>query len=642
MAIKKFISGLMSRKILFGATVGAALFFMIVGIVFWGGFHTAMEATNTLVFCTSCHEMKNNVFEEYKGTVHYNNRSGVRATCSDCHVPDPWAYKVMRKIRATKELYHKVLGTIDTPEKFDQHRLRMAKRVWATMKNSNSRECRNCHEFASMNPEDQKKRARRQHVQGMQAGNTCIDCHKGIVHTEVHDQLSEEEREELSKPDPDNLRPIPPQWQAYIEASKKRVKKKLSAGTPGTVELSEVPAVKIPAASETGDQPTVKKSAVSEKSNEPVAEMPAVSGMEHEQAVRAPADIEPTTESVIATVLAPVAAETAPAASLASGTGIDWSTIEPAEITLFYPGQASMEWALKGSDHGGKRAFMKGDRCLECHEEEELDIGDLIVSGEILEPTPIPDKRGSIPVSIQAAHDGEYLYMRFQWEDSGHVPVPFVDGGKMDPDNQMKLALMLAIDNEADPKVEYAERAGCWQSCHHDANDMPHRPDDLTLASSPLSKRLDFSNGITKYLKESRTSIEIEGKDGKMRGGWDKLKGEAEIQAALANGSFMDLLRYKSGSGEAEDGYVLSERVMKGGQGVSFSGGLGDDGNWVIEMKRKLTSDQPGDISMSLDQWYNIGFAIHDDYSNSRFHHVSLGLKLGFDDDGAEINAIGQ
>jgi cytochrome c-type protein NapC len=59
-------------------------------------------------------------------------------------------------------------------------------------------------------------------------------------------------------------------------------------------------------------------------------------------------------------------------------------------------------------------------------------------------------------------------------------------------------------------------------------------------------------------------------------------------------------------------------------------------------MKRKLTSDQPGDISMSTDQWYNIGFAIHDDYSNSRFHHVSLGLKLGFDDEDAEINAIGQ
>ena len=40
-----------------------------------------------------------------------------------------------------------------------------------------------------------------------------------------------------------------------------------------------------------------------------------------------------------------------------------------------------MELALKGSDHGGKRAFVSGDRCLECHEDEEDDIGDFIVTG---------------------------------------------------------------------------------------------------------------------------------------------------------------------------------------------------------------------------------------------------------------------
>jgi len=161
------------------------------------------------------------------------------------------------------------------------------------------------------------------------------------------------------------------------------------------------------------------------------------------------------------------------------------------------------------------------------------------------------------------------------------------------------------------------------------------------MAGSPLAKRLDLSNGFTKYLKESRTEIEIDGKGGKKRGGLDKLKSESEIQAALDNGSFMDLLRYKSGTGESEDGYILAERVMSGGQGVDFSGSL-SNGIWTVEMKRKLTSNKPGDISMDTKQWYNIGFAIHDDYSNSRFHHVSLGFKLGFDDEDAEINAIAQ
>ena len=198
---------------------------------------------------------------------------------------------------------------------------------------------------------------------------------------------------------------------------------------------------------------------------------------------------------------------------------------------------------------------------------------------------------------------------------------------------------LLTTDIEDDPKVEYAERAGCWQSCHHDANYMPHKPDDSVLKSSPLAQRQDLSGGFTKYLKESRTEIETEGKNGKKRGGWDKLKDEAEIQALMEAGSFMDLLRYKSGTGESEDGHILAERVMTGGQGVDFTGEL-KDGKWTVEMTRKLTSDKPGDVSMALDEWYNIGFAIHDDYTNSRFHHVSLGLKLGFDDEDAEINAI--
>jgi cytochrome c-type protein NapC len=576
--------GLLSRKVLWGTTLGAALFFMIVGVIFWGGFNTAMEATNTLDFCTSCHEMEVNVYQEYKQTVHYTNRSGVRATCSDCHVPDPWVHKVVRKVQASNEILNKILGTVDTPEKFDNERLRMAKKVWEAMKSTDSRECRNCHDFDSMKPEDQKKRSRKQHINGMQAGNTCIDCHKGIAHKKVHDQLSDEELTEWEKPIPENKRPIPPLWQAYIDAQ-------------GSDDES---------ISEAAEQPSDTK---------------------QEEAPEEPVESEAT------------AVVTSPTPGSSTGESIDWSGIEPREITLFFPGQASMEWSLKGSDHGGKRAFVSGDRCFECHEDEEVDIGDLIVSGEKAELSPIPGKRGSILVNVQAAHDAENLYLRFQWEDSEHAPVPFVDGGKMDPDNPMKLAIMLTTDEEENPKVEYAERSGCWQSCHHDANYMPHQPDNATLESSPLAERLDLSNGFTKYLKESRTSIEIEGKNGKKRGGWDKLKDEAEIQALLENGSFMDLLRYKSGSGESEDGYILAERVMTGGQGVDFKGNL-DHGVWTVEMTRKLISDQPGDISMNTDEWYNFGFAIHDDYSDSRFHHVSLGLKLGFDDEDAEINAI--
>lgn len=580
---KKF--GLMSRKVLLGTTLGAALFFMIVGVIFWGGFNTAMEMTNTLDFCISCHEMEENVYQEYTKTVHFTNRSGVRATCSDCHVPDPWVHKVVRKVQASNELLHKALGTIDTPEKFNENRLRMAKNVWAAMKATDSRECRNCHDFNSMNPEDQKKRSRKQHINGMQAGNTCIDCHKGIAHSKVHDKLSDEELTVLEKPNLDNKRPIPAQWKAFMEGQ---------------------------APEKTTDEPVAET--VVETSAKEVAKAPA--------AAKQAADI--------------------PAASGDNmAAKINWSGITPSELTLFYPGQSSMEWILKGSDHGGKRAFVTGDRCFDCHQDEEKDIGSLIVSGDKVEPTPIPGKRGSIPIKVQAAHDANNLYMRFQWADGKHAAVPFAENGKMDPVNPMKLAIMLTTDDEDGSKVEYADRAGCWQSCHHDAKNMPDAPDASTLSGSSLAKNLDLSTGVTKYLKESRSDIEIEGKDGKKRGGWDKLKDQAEIKAALESGKFMDLLRYKSGTGESEDGYILAERVMTGGQGVNFTGNL-KDGVWTVLMTRKLTSDKAGDISMSKDKLYNIGFAIHDDFSNSRFHHVSLGLKLGFDNEDAEINAIGK
>jgi cytochrome c-type protein NapC len=154
----------------------------IVGIIFWGGFNTAMEATNTEEFCISCHEMKSNVYVEYKDTAHYNNRTGVRATCPDCHVPKQWTHKIVRKIQATNELYHKFMGTIDTKAKFESKRLELAQHVWDAMKKTDSRECRNCHEFGAMDYTKQGHRGMEAHQKGFDEGKTCIDCHKGVAH----------------------------------------------------------------------------------------------------------------------------------------------------------------------------------------------------------------------------------------------------------------------------------------------------------------------------------------------------------------------------------------------------------------------------------------------------------------------------
>ena len=154
----------------------------LTGVFFWGGFNTAMEATNTLEFCVSCHEMRDNVYQEYKKTIHYSNRTGVRAVCSDCHVPKDWSHKMIRKVKASAEVWGKLMGTIDTKEKFEANRLRLAENEWARMKATDSVECRNCHSFASMDTEKQKLRGAKMHKIAQDDKKTCIDCHKGIAH----------------------------------------------------------------------------------------------------------------------------------------------------------------------------------------------------------------------------------------------------------------------------------------------------------------------------------------------------------------------------------------------------------------------------------------------------------------------------
>ncbi|MEW8152938.1 MAG: NapC/NirT family cytochrome c, partial [Candidatus Thiodiazotropha endolucinida] len=298
---------LLSRKVAFGATLGGAVLFMIIGVVLWGGFNTVMEATNTMEFCISCHEMEENVYAEFKGTAHDGNRSGVGASCPDCHVPRPWVHKIVRKIKASNEIWHKIMGTVDTPEKFEAHRLTMARRVWQAMKETDSRECRNCHDWDTMNPEKQKPRARKQHVFAMDNGNTCIDCHKGIAHKPVHKEISEEELEEWAKP---------------VEAYKFEIPESFKAGL-ASAEAAEAEAEKV-------RQEEAQKERERRKA----------------QALAAQKKIDAAVARAIAAVKSNQTDDTAVPAVATRGFGVDWSGSPERLITLFYPGQTSMEWTL--------------------------------------------------------------------------------------------------------------------------------------------------------------------------------------------------------------------------------------------------------------------------------------------------------
>jgi cytochrome c-type protein NapC len=166
----------------------ALVFF--AGIVFAGTFNAGLSHTNRMEFCISCHTMQTN-YNEYKDTLHYKNQSGVQATCADCHVPKEFVPKMIAKVVAAKDVYHEILGTIDTPEKFEAHRWDMASRVWKKMRNSNSRECRSCHDLANMDLSEQSRSARSRHAKAEEKGQTCIDCHAGVAHTEPDEPREE-------------------------------------------------------------------------------------------------------------------------------------------------------------------------------------------------------------------------------------------------------------------------------------------------------------------------------------------------------------------------------------------------------------------------------------------------------------------
>ncbi len=163
------------------------------GIIIWGGLNMGMEYTNRSQFCMSCHEMTI-PFEELKKTVHYKNRSGTTVQCADCHVassktPTDYMFKSFQKVMAARDIIGHIKGTLDTPEKYEEMRLTMAKRVWERMKERDSKECRNCHSFETMDPEKQKDRSVVKHEGAIEDGKTCIDCHKGIAHKPVHQLL---------------------------------------------------------------------------------------------------------------------------------------------------------------------------------------------------------------------------------------------------------------------------------------------------------------------------------------------------------------------------------------------------------------------------------------------------------------------
>ena len=264
----------------------------------------------------------------------------------------------------------------------------------------------------------------------------------------------------------------------------------------------------------------------------------------------------------------------------------DWSKATERKIKVFYPGQSSLEWVMNKADHSAVPDIVDKKRpCAKCHEGDANEIGDNIVVGKpvgssksVLEPKPIAGKAGWIPVTFKAAHDGEKIYFRFEWTP------PQIAGPQMDKKNEVKVTMLFDGGNT----VPMAELNGCWNTCHTDLRTMKDAKDDKK----------------TKYIKDGD----------------------------LGSGKFYDLIQFRSGKGEKPvDGYVTDARHMDGGKGLVKAEGVKEGNKWVVTFERTRAGGGKGDHAIAAGKVYNFGFAIHESFTEARYHYVSLGYHFGLD-----------
>lgn len=274
------------------------------------------------------------------------------------------------------------------------------------------------------------------------------------------------------------------------------------------------------------------------------------------------------------------------AAGTATAGAPDWSKVTERKIKLFYPGQSSYEWVMNKPDHSAVPDIVDKKRpCAKCHEGDANEIGDKIVAGKpvgssksVLEPKPPAGKAGWMPVSFKAAHDGEKLYVRLEWD------TPKAGGDKMDKKNEVKATMLF----DGGGTVAGADINGCWSTCHNDLRGMKDAKDDKK----------------TKHIKDGD----------------------------LASGKFYDLIQFRSGKGEKPvDGYVTDQRYMEGGKGLVKAEGKKDGGKWVVTFERTLAGGGKGDHAIVANKTYNFGIAVHEHNSAARYHYVSLGYQFGLD-----------
>ncbi len=291
---------------------------------------------------------------------------------------------------------------------------------------------------------------------------------------------------------------------------------------------------------------------------------------------------------------------------------IDWDKVPGKQISLFYPGQSSWEWLLTGNDHSGAKNIRKGKTCIECHQDEEQEMGSKLLTASQSQLPLLANKPVSIQATVKLSYNSENFYAQVSWKDGKTQGTE-----KIDNDYASRITLM--ID---DGHVTEAARAGCWGTCHDDAIAMPSAEDNKE---------------ISKYLARSRTKVT-------RAGGGENYKSAKALKEMINKGVFMEYWQARLNTKQpaiAVDGHILDKRHRNNQALVAVTAQM-INGSWTVQFSRKRIASDSLHKDIIAGKIYSIGFAIHDDYANHRHHFVSFGRSFVLDQGDADFVVISQ
>ncbi|HQX24951.1 MAG TPA: ethylbenzene dehydrogenase-related protein, partial [Pseudomonadota bacterium] len=150
----------------------------------------------------------------------------------------------------------------------------------------------------------------------------------------------------------------------------------------------------------------------------------------------------------------------------------------------------------------------------------------------------------------------------------------------------------------------------------------------IGMASAPAGAE------ITKYLGASRAKM---GRSG----GGAAAKPDADIAALLAQGTFLEYWQARLNPGKPAvpvNGWVLDQRHEQQPTAISAEAEFAN-GEWSVVLSRALAATGNGQKALVPGKTYTLGFALHDDHANHRFHQVSFEYTLVLDQGTADFVA---